>query len=78
MPKMTERDRLAKLEASQRRVGDEVEKARRAVRDRYAGMVNEVPVEQFTEREFRELLRETLRVGGAAALGALKGLPAER
>ncbi|WP_454883051.1 hypothetical protein [Sphingomonas oryzagri] len=76
MPKMTERDRLADLEARQRKMHEEVERARRALRDRYAAMVGEVPVEQLTEREFRELLGHALRVGGQAALGALKGLPA--
>lgn len=76
MPKMTERDRLTKLEASRRRMDEEVEKARRAVRDRYAAIIGEMPVEQLTEREFRELLGQTLRVGGGAALAALKGLPA--
>lgn len=76
MPKMTERDRLADLEARQRKVGEEVEKARRSLRGRYATMVSEVPVERLTEREFRELLTQAIRVGGGAALAALKGLPA--
>ncbi|MFC0206749.1 hypothetical protein ACFFJC_21065 [Novosphingobium soli] len=76
MPKMTERDRLADLEARQRKMNDELEIARRALRGRYAAMIAEMPVEKLTEREFRELLTQAVRVGGGAALTAIKGLPA--
>lgn len=76
MPKMTERDRLADLEARQRKMNDELENARRALRGRYAAMIAEMPVEKLTEREFRELLTQAIRVGGGAALTAIKGLPA--
>lgn len=75
MPKMTERDRLADLEARQRKMNDELESARRAVRGKYAAMIADLPVEKLTERDFRELLTQALRVGGGAALTALKGLP---
>jgi hypothetical protein len=75
MPKMTERDRLADLEARQRKMNDELESARRALRGKYAAMIAEVPVEKLTERDFRELLTQAIRVGGSAALTALKGLP---
>lgn len=76
MPKMAERDRLAELEARQRKMNDDVETARRAVRERYAAMVSEIAIERLTERTFRDVLAQIVRVGGEAALTALKGLPA--
>ncbi len=76
MPKMTERERLADLEARQRKVAEEVESARRALRDRYAGMVTDLPIEALTERDFKDLLTHAIRVGGSQALAALKTLPA--
>lgn len=75
MPKMTERDRLADLETRQRKLTEDLETARRALRGKYAAMVNDVPIETLTEREFRELLIQAIRVGGSAALTALKKLP---
>ncbi|SER15659.1 hypothetical protein SAMN05518866_105229 [Sphingobium sp. YR768] len=75
MPKMTERDRLADLEARQRKMNDELESARRALRGKYAAMIAEMSVEKLTEKDFRELLTQAIRVGGNAALMALKGLP---
>lgn len=75
MPKMTERERLADLEARQRKVAEEVESARRALRDRYAGMVTDLPIEALTERDFKDLLTHAIRVGGSQALAALKALP---
>ncbi len=74
MPKMTDRERLADLEARQRKMVEEVEKTRRALRGKYADMVPELPVEQLTEREFRDLLIAAIRVGGVAAIAALKAL----
>jgi hypothetical protein len=74
MPKLTERDRLAELEARQRKVSDEIEKTRQTLRDRYAAITAEMAVEKLTERQFRDVLAEVLRVGGGAALAALKGL----
>jgi hypothetical protein len=76
MPKMSERDRLAELEARHRKVASELDQARRAVRDRYAGMVIEMAVERISERDFREIVSHAIRVGGAAALAVLKPLPA--
>lgn len=75
MPKMTERDRLADLEARQRKLNDELESARRVLRGKYAAMIAELPVEKLTEKEFRELLAQAIRIGGGATLIALKGLP---
>ncbi|SER25218.1 hypothetical protein [Sphingobium sp. YR768] len=76
MPKMTERDRLADLEARQRKMNDELESARRSLRGKYAAMIADLPVEKLTERDFRELLTQAIRVGGNVALTAIKGLPA--
>ena len=75
MPKMTDRERLADLEARQRKMVEEVEKTRRALRGKYAEIVPELAVETLTEREFRDLLVAAIRVGGAAAIAALKALP---
>lgn len=75
MPKMTDRERLADLEARQRKMVEEVEKTRYALRGKYAAIVPELAVETLTEREFRDLLVAAIRVGGAAAIAALKALP---
>lgn len=76
MPKMTDRERLADLEARQRKMVEEVEKTRRALRGKYAALVPDLAVEHLTEREFRDVVSAAIRVGGAAAIAALKGLPA--
>lgn len=75
MPKMTERDRLADLETRQRKLTEDLEAARRTLRGKYAAMVSDMPIEKLTDREFRELLGQAIRVGGGAALTALKKLP---
>ncbi len=76
MPKQTDRERLTDLESRRRKLDDEVETARRALRGKYAALIPELAVETLTEREFRDLLAQAIRVGGAPALAALKGLPA--
>jgi hypothetical protein len=76
MPKLTDRERLAELEARGRKVADEIATARRALRDRYAALVADLQVEDLTEREFKDILAQAVRAGGAAALAALKSLPA--
>jgi len=78
MPKLSERERLADLEARQRKMAEEVAQARSALRDRYAAMVRELGVEALTEREFRDVLTHAIRAGGAPSIGALKALPAAK
>ena len=75
MPKKSERERLADLEARQRKVAEDVENARRALRGKYAAIVSELPVETLTEREFREIVDLAIRAGGTASVAALKPLP---
>lgn len=76
MPKQTERERLVDLESRRRKLDDEVENARRALRGKYAAAVSELAVETLTEREFRDLIGHAIRAGGPPALAALKALPA--
>ncbi|GGN59174.1 hypothetical protein GCM10011349_39420 [Novosphingobium indicum] len=75
MPKKTDRERLADLEARQRMMDEEVEKTRRALRGKYAEIVADLPVEDLTERESCDLLTAAIRCGGAAAVTALRALP---
>lgn len=75
MPKMTEREKLAGLEARQRKIGEELETARQAVRGRYVGSLTGLPLEKMAERDLRELVDQALRVGAPVAIGALKALP---
>ncbi|WP_232476066.1 hypothetical protein [Flavisphingomonas formosensis] len=76
MPKMTDRERLAKIEADQRSLAREAETVRGAVRARYGVLATELPVETLSEREFRDVVGQAIRVGGLAAIAALKALPA--
>ncbi|OAN53522.1 hypothetical protein [Sphingobium sp. TCM1] len=76
MPKMTERERLAKIEADQQNLAREAETVRRGLRVQYGKLVTELPVERLSEREFRDVLGHAIRVGGAVAIAALKGLSA--
>lgn len=76
MPKMTERERLAKIEADQQNLAREAETVRRGLRAHYGKLATELPVERLSEREFRDVLAQAIRVGGASALVALKALPA--
>lgn len=75
MPKMTDRERLAKIESDRRRLDEEADGVRRSLRAGYAAMVAELAVETLTEREFRELLTQAIRAGGTASIPALKALP---
>ncbi|EQB16567.1 MULTISPECIES: hypothetical protein [Sphingobium] len=76
MPKMTDRERLAKIEADQHNLAQEAETVRRGLRAHYGKLTAELPVERLSEREFRDVLSQSIRVGGGAAIAALKGLPA--
>jgi hypothetical protein len=77
MPKQTERERLVDLESRRRKLDDEVEAARRALRGKYAAAVTELEVERLTEREFRDLVVQAIRAGGPPSMAALKALPAQ-
>lgn len=74
MPKMSDRERLAKIEADQRNLAQEADAVRRGLRAHYGKLATELPVEQLSEREFRDVLGHAIRVGGAVAIAALKGL----
>jgi GGDEF domain-containing protein len=75
MPKLTEREKLADLEARQHKIGEELNIARQAVRNRYAGSLTGLPLERMAERDLKELIEQALRVGAPTALAALKTLP---
>jgi len=74
MPKMTDRERLAKIEADQRSLAAEAETVRQTLRARYGGIAAELPVELLSERDFRDVIAQAIRIGGAAASAALKAL----
>ena len=76
MPKLTDREKLADLDKRQRQLANEAESVRRNLRARYGNLLAELPVERLSEREFRDLITQALRIGGAAAIPALKALPA--
>lgn len=71
MPKMTDRERLAELETRQRKIVEDIAEARRTLRGRYAALALDLAVETLTEREFKELLVQAIRLGGAPAIAAL-------
>lgn len=72
MPRMTDRERLAKIEADQCTLAKDAETVRLTVRASYAALVTDLPVERLSEREFRDVLAQAVRVGGTAAIGAMK------
>ncbi|WP_254514607.1 hypothetical protein [Novosphingobium sp. G106] len=72
---MTDRERLTKIEADQRKLADEADGVRRALRASYGALASELAVETLTERQFRELLAHAIRAGGIASIAALKALP---
>ena len=76
MPRMTERERLADLEARQKKVAQEIDQTRRALRGKYSAIVSELPIEFLTERELRDILTHAIRAGGTASVATLKALPA--
>lgn len=74
MPKMNDRERLAKIEADQQSLAREAEAVRRNVRSHYGALIGDLAVEKLTERDFRDLIGQAIRVGGSAAIAALKAL----
>lgn len=76
MPKLNDRDRLADLEARQTKIAQEILDTRRALRGKYASIISDMEVERLSERDFRDLLQDAIRVGGPAAIAALKSLAA--
>lgn len=75
MPKLNNRERLAKIEADQHNLALEADAVRRTVRAQYGLLVGDLAVEKLTERDFKELIGQAIRVGGGTAITALKTLP---
>ncbi len=72
MPKMSERERLAKIENDQKKLAEEAETVRRTLRQGYGAICTDLAVERLSEREFREVVSQAIRLGGAATISALK------
>lgn len=74
MPKMSERERLAKIESDQKKLAEEAEAVRRTLRSSFGAICADLAVERLSEREFREILSHAIRLGGSTTLAALKAL----
>lgn len=72
MPKMSERERLADLVEKSRKIADEIEATQQRLRERYGAIVAAMPVEGIAERDFREAMTLLVKLGGPAAIAALK------
>lgn len=75
MPKLTDRERLAELEQRKRKIAEEIEQTRVALRGKYAAIISELEVESLTERDFRDLISLAIKAGSVASIQALKALP---
>lgn len=75
MPKLTERDRLAELVERQRKATEDLDKARRDLRGKYAEQLRDLAVERLSERELKDVVAQAIRAGGPVAIAALKALP---
>lgn len=76
MPRMTDREKLAKLEADQRNLAQEAEAVRKTLRSHYGEIAGDLAVETLSEREFKDVLTLAIRIGGTKAVAALKAVPA--
>ncbi|KKW91066.1 hypothetical protein [Sphingobium chungbukense] len=74
MPKLTDRERLAELEQRKRKISEEIEQTRVALRGKYAAIISDLEVESLTERELREIISLAIKAGSTASLQALKAL----
>lgn len=74
MPKMSERERLAKIESDQKKLAEEAEAVRRTLRSGYGAICAGLAVERLSEREFREIVGHAIRLGGGTTLAVLKPL----
>jgi hypothetical protein len=74
---MSERERLADLVEKRRKIADEIETTQARLRERYGAIVIALPVEEIAERDFREAMGLLLKLGGPAAIGAMKAAPSK-
>lgn len=72
MPKMSDREKLADLAAKSRKIAEEMETTRQRMRERYGAIVTALPVEAYSEREFREAVGLLVKLNATAAIAALK------
>ncbi|WP_342250309.1 hypothetical protein [Sphingomonas sp. OTU376] len=75
MPKLTDREKLAELDKRQRQLAEEAGNVRKSLRARYGAMLADYAVETVSERDFREIIAQAIRAGGATSLATLKALP---
>lgn len=72
MPKISDREKLVDLAAKSRKIAEEIEATRQRMRERYSAIVTALPVENYSEREFREAMGLLMKLDGPAAITALK------
>jgi len=72
MPKMSDREKLADLAAKCRKIAEEIEATRQRMRERYSAIVTALPVETYSEREFREAMGLLVKLDASTAIAALK------
>lgn len=74
MPKKNDRERLAKIEADQFILAEEAKAVRTSLRAQYGVLVADLAVERLSERDFKDLITQAIRLGGTASVAALKAL----
>lgn len=72
MPKMSDREKLADLAAKSRKIAEEMDATRQRMRERYSAIVTALPVEGYSEREFRDAMALLVKLDATAAIAALK------